>query len=249
MADSRYCQDSHGDANRRCKNRIRKKYSWYDNYDSSDSVFPDLKAEIIIVILHKPTSLIQLTDFLLLLIIVQTIVNTGNLYEIIEVVLTVENGPRYFVVVIHYTKSRSQFRLRELNEALNRQLFVSGLSLLGTTRVTYFSHKYTWWRGALRYFSGKILTLTDGLVTPPVRKVGIVGALTNASSTFRLRCKRKLTLDVLLAGIADTSSHCWNNVPYEYLCLQVAYFVTFHARGMKVSRFSWINLFIYNEIS
>ena len=50
--------------------------------------------------------------------------------------------------------------------------------------------------------------LTDGLVTPPVREVGIVGALTSTFSTFRLRCKRELTLDVLLAGIADASSHC-----------------------------------------
>jgi len=50
--------------------------------------------------------------------------------------------------------------------------------------------------------------LTNGLVTPPVREVGIVGALTSAFSTFRLRCERKLTLDVLLAGIADVSGHC-----------------------------------------
>lgn len=37
--------------------------------------------------------------------------------------------------------------------------------------------------------------------------MGIVGALTSASSTFRLRCKRELTLDVLLTGIADVSGH------------------------------------------
>lgn len=48
---------------------------------------------------------------------------------------------------------------------------------------------------------------TDGLVTPSIREVRIVGALTSAFSTFRLRCKCKLTLDVFLAGIADTSGH------------------------------------------
>lgn len=48
---------------------------------------------------------------------------------------------------------------------------------------------------------------TNGLVAPPVREVGIVGASASAFSTFRLRRKRKLTLDVLLTRIADTSSH------------------------------------------
>lgn len=66
-------------------------------------------------------------------------------------------------------------------------------------------------------------TLTHGLVTSSIREVGIVAALTSAFSTFRLRCKRKLTLDVFLAEIADASGHCRNNMVFlckcpTYLC-------------------------------
>lgn len=72
-------------------------------------------------------------------------------------------------------------------------------------------------KGRLEAFLRKT-TLTDGLVTPSIREVRIVGALTSAFSTFRLRCKCKLTLDVFLAGIADASSHCRNNMVISCKC-------------------------------
>lgn len=72
-------------------------------------------------------------------------------------------------------------------------------------------------KGRLEAFLRKT-TLTDGLVTPSICEVRIVGALTSAFSTFRLRCKCKLTLDVFLAGIADVSGHCRNNMVISYKC-------------------------------
>lgn len=61
---------------------------------------------------------------------------------------------------------------------------------------------------SLGYFSGENVKLTDRLVAPSLDEAGIVGALTSALPTFRLRCECKSTLDMLLAGIADAGGHC-----------------------------------------